>query len=82
MAQSIDEIKAILKPWQLIELTCKDRSTFDRKVGYAGQSFADSFEFLQVTNEYEHFSNISADPQTRKHIILYKDVHTVKKYPF
>jgi hypothetical protein len=82
MAQPIEEIKAILKPWTLIELTSEGTSTFDGKVGYAGESFADSFEFLQVTNEFEHFSNASAEPKTRTHLILYTDVVSVKRYPF
>jgi hypothetical protein len=82
MKQSIEEIKAILKPWVFIELTCTGASPFNKKNGYAGKSFADSFEFLEVTNGYEHFSNISADPETKTHIILYKDVISMKKHPY
>ena len=81
MALSIEELREILKPWTLIELTCKGPTPFDKKVGYAGKSSGDSFEFLQVTNEYEHFSNISAEPITRTHIILFTDVIKVVKRP-
>lgn len=82
MPQTVEEIKAMLKPRALIQLTCKGPSSFDQKIGYVGECFADSFEFLQVTNEYEHFSNISAGPETRTHVILYQDVINLKNYPF
>lgn len=81
MAQSPEEFKTILKPWALIELTCNGPVVFNKKVGYSGERFAESFEFWQVTNEYEHFSNISDPPETKTHLILYSDVISLKKLP-
>jgi hypothetical protein len=79
MAQSTEEIRAILKPWQLVKLTSKGPVQFKGKKGYAGESYADSFEFKEVTNEYEHFSNVSDPPETTVHIIRYEDVISLSK---
>lgn len=79
MAQSIEEIKKILAPWQLITLTCKGLVPFKEETGYAGASFVDTFEFKEVTNKYEHFSNVSDPPETRVHIIKFVDVINLTK---
>lgn len=81
MSQSIEEIKSILVPGLLVTLTCKGPFQFTRETGYAGESFADTFEFSEVTNKYEHFSNISDPPETKVHIIRYKDVLNLEKHP-
>lgn len=79
MAQSPEEIKAILKPWELIRLTCKGPVKFEAETGYAGESFTDTFEFKEITNQYEHFSNISDPPETKVHSIRYSDVIDLQK---
>ncbi len=79
MAQSIEEIRKILAPWQFITLSCKGPIAFKDESGYAGESFAETFEFREVTNKNEHFSNTSDDPITKIHVIRYTDVISLKK---
>ena len=79
MAQSIDEMRKLLRPWELVKLTCKGPDEFRGQTGYAAESFADAFEFKVVVNAYEHFSNISAPPETRTHLIRFADVITLEK---
>lgn len=81
MRPSISEIKEILAPGQLIILTCKKPVRFNEETGYAGKNDEDSFEFLEVINKYEHFSNISDPPETKAHLIRYADVIALMKHP-
>lgn len=79
MAQSIEEIKSFLGPWRLVKLTTKGRHGFKDETGYAGAVFDDSFEFKEVLNKTEHFSNISDPPELKGHIIKYTDVILIRK---
>lgn len=79
MPPTISEIKSILKHWTLVILTTNGPHVYNEKQGYAGESFDEDFEFHVVKNEYEHFSNISADPITQVYIIRYEDVVEIKK---
>lgn len=49
--------------------------------GYVGDIFEDRFEFLVVTNKYEHFSNISAPAETIPYIIPFKDIEAIEVNP-
>src|SRR5688572_24704106 len=80
MPQTKQEIISILESKGLVFLTTKGERGFKGKQGYAGNSFADFFEFLVVLNDYEHFSNISDPPITQKHQIRYEDVIEIRKY--
>jgi hypothetical protein len=82
MPLTISEIQSILKPWELVILTTKGTPAFNNKQGYAGKSFEENFEFHVVQNEYEHFSNISADPITKVLMIRYEDVVEIRKTGF
>ncbi len=79
MAQSIEEIRALVTPWNLVYLTCKGPTPFDEEQGYALENFDDYFQFGEVLNKDEHFSNISDPPETKTHDIKYSDVITVRK---
>jgi hypothetical protein len=74
MPLPIDQIKKLLTENSSVTLTCSGPSPFENEIGYIGQVFEDSFEFLQVTNKYEHFSNISAEPKLRANVIEFAHV--------
>jgi len=80
MAPTKEEIKSIIESKGLVRLTTKGEGGFKGKQGYAGNSFADFFEFLVVLNDYEHFSNISDPPITETHQVRYKNVIEITKY--
>lgn len=79
MAQSFEEIKSIIAPWQFVTLTCKGPVPFNNEPGYAWKAYDDYFEFREVLNKNEHFSNTSDDPETKIHVIKYSDVILLKK---
>lgn len=45
MTPSIEEIKKLITPWNLIELSCKGPVSFNKETGYAGARFEETFEF-------------------------------------
>lgn len=81
MPLSVSKIKEILAPWRLIILTSKGAIRFKRETGYAGEMTDQGFEFLEVTNKDDHFSNISAPPETKIHRIRYEDVVDLERHP-
>jgi hypothetical protein len=52
-------------------------SRYGTQEGEVGEVSEDSFELLVVSNPYEHFSNISAPAEYKKHTILKKDVEEI-----
>ncbi len=70
------EFKQFLKPWNLIRLT-SSKPAFKAKQGYVGAIFEDAFEFEEVTNPYEHFSNISDPPMLKTHRVNLSDVKNI-----
>jgi len=67
------EFKQFLKPWNMIRLTSR-KPLFEAKLGYVGAVFDDAFDFEEVTNPYEHFSNISDPPILKTHRVTEHDV--------
>jgi hypothetical protein len=63
-----------LQAGHLIRLTTSGSEAFVDHQGYVGEVTDHDFEFLVVTNAYEHFSNISADPQFRIYRIPKSDI--------
>jgi hypothetical protein len=65
-----------LTPWNLIRLT-SSKPVFNEKQGYVGKVFKDAFEFEEVMNLYEHFSNISDPPILKTHHINFADIKNI-----
>lgn len=72
-----NEIRSLLREGEFLRLTCSGPVVFRQESGYCGTVHDDHFEFLQVTNKYEHFSNISDPPKTRSHEIAFGDVEAI-----
>lgn len=68
-----------LRTGKCVRLFCK-RPKFKGAVGYIGAVKADEFEFDEVTNGYEHFSNISDPPIVKTHVIKLSDVTDLREY--
>lgn len=71
-------IKQRLRKGEAVRLTSKGPVIFQKETGYCGEVFEDRFEFKEVLNGYEHFSNISDHAQTKTHVIRFEDVVEVR----
>jgi hypothetical protein len=67
----------LVRPGSCIWLTCKGDPPGTERAGYVGAVSDLTFEFGEVMNSYEHFSNLSADPELRHEHIRFADVVTV-----
>ena len=79
MAQSLEEIKSVIAPWQFATLTCKGPVPVNDEPGYR-KSHDDYFEFREVLNKNDHFSNTSDLPEKKTDSIKYSDLISRKKY--
>jgi hypothetical protein len=68
----------IIEPGRYICLTCSGDSPMTGTSGYVGDVSDDSFDFGEVMNAYEHFSNISADPVLKNQRVRFADVVKVE----
>jgi hypothetical protein len=68
-----------LRTGKCVRLFCK-QPPFHGAIGYVGAVKADVFEFDEVINGYEHFSNVSDPPIVKTHVIKLSDVIDVREY--
>ncbi len=68
-----NEFGKFIKPGNLIRLTSSN-PVFKGDLGYVGAVFDDAFDFDEVTNAYEHFSNISDPAILKTHRVNLSDV--------
>lgn len=64
----------LIKPGSCVRLTCEGDPPGTERVGYVGAVSDLTFEFGVVMNSYEHFSNISAEPELRYEPLRFADV--------
>jgi len=76
-AISNSPFRDLLKTGKHIHLTSSNPA-FKEKGGYVGEVLENSFEFNEVTNAYEHYSNISDPPIFRTHMVQLKDILHIK----
>jgi len=71
-----NEFDKFLKQGSLIRLTSSS-PVFEGNLGYVGAVFDDAFDFDEVTNAYEHFSNISDPAILKTHRVSLSDVKDI-----
>jgi hypothetical protein len=67
----------LIKPGNCVRITCKGDPPGTERVGYVGAVSELTFDFGVVLNSYEHFSNLSAEPELRHEPVRFADVVSV-----
>ena len=76
---SANRFAHLIQKGKCLRLICRD-DPGTTQIGYVGTVREDSFEFGVVTNDYEHFSNISAPPDLQNRDVKFADVLKAKAY--
>jgi hypothetical protein len=52
MAQSLEEIKKLVAPWQFVMLTCKGSVPFNGEPGYIWKGYGDYADAISLKKDY------------------------------